>query len=100
MVRMGQDNDASYKLLADNPELMRIFAIQIRVVLLRQSQHHLALPKVQDLKELRMTLAARFGPLSSATLSQLEQASLEQIEAWFDRAITARSLSDVLDGGD
>ena len=126
--------------LADNPELMRIFAIWIRAVLLRQSKHHLALPKVQDLKELKMTLAARFdewahqhknegrnegrqegrnegrregearslqrllvarfGPLSSATLSQLEQASLEQIEAWFDRAITARSLGDVLDSGD
>jgi len=111
--------------LADKPELMRIFAIWIRAVLLRQSKHHLALPKVQDLKELKMTLAARFeewahqhkdegrkegearslqrllvarfGPLSSATLLQLEQASLEQIEAWFDRAITARSLGEVFD---
>ena len=46
--------------LADNPELMRIFAIWIRAVLLRQSKHDLALPKVQDLKELKMTLATRF----------------------------------------
>ncbi|MDD2609468.1 MAG: Rpn family recombination-promoting nuclease/putative transposase [Giesbergeria sp.] len=46
--------------LADNPELMRIFAIWIRAVLLRQSKNDLALPKVQDLKELKMTLAARF----------------------------------------
>lgn len=46
--------------LADNPELMRIFAIWIRAVLLRQSNNDLALPKVQDLKELKMTLATRF----------------------------------------
>ena len=46
--------------LADNPELMRIFAIWIRAVLLRQSKHDLTLSKVQDLKELKMTLAARF----------------------------------------
>ena len=46
--------------LADNPELTRIFAIWIRAVLLRQSKHDLTLSKVQDLKELKMTLAARF----------------------------------------
>ena len=131
--------------LADNPELMRIFAIWIRAVLLRQSKHDLALPKVQDLKELKMTLAtrfeewaqqhrqegletglqkglqkglqtglqkgqrdgearilqrllvARFGPLSLSILAQLEHASTEQIEAWVDRAITARSLHDIFD---
>ncbi len=125
--------------LADNPELMRIFAIWIRAVLLRQSKHHLALPKVQDLKELKMTLATRleqwaheseqkglekglqkglqkgrqeghregqarslqrllvtrFGPLGAATLADLEHANLAQLEAWFDRAITARSLQEV-----
>jgi len=32
----------------------------IRAVLLRQSKHTLALPKVRDLKELKMTLAERF----------------------------------------
>ncbi|QIL45551.1 DUF4351 domain-containing protein [Acidovorax sp. HDW3] len=46
--------------LDDNPELKRIFAIWIRAVLLRQSKNDLALPKVQDLKELKMTLATRF----------------------------------------
>ena len=46
--------------LADNPELRRIFAIWIRAVLLRQSKYTLALPKVHDLKELKMTLAERF----------------------------------------
>ncbi|WP_216352453.1 DUF4351 domain-containing protein [Aquaspirillum sp. LM1] len=32
----------------------------IRAVLLRQSKHTLVLPKVRDLKELKMTLAERF----------------------------------------
>ncbi|MDD2611120.1 MAG: Rpn family recombination-promoting nuclease/putative transposase [Giesbergeria sp.] len=50
--------------LADNPELMRIFAIWIRAVLLRQSKHHLALPKVQDLKELKMTVVVKFQMFS------------------------------------
>lgn len=46
--------------LSANPELKRIFAIWIRAVLLRQSKYALALPKVHDLKELKMTLATRF----------------------------------------
>ena len=46
--------------LEGNPELKRTFAIWIRAVLLRQSKHPLALPKVRDLKELKMTLAERF----------------------------------------
>ncbi|AVO50347.1 transposase [Melaminivora suipulveris] len=46
--------------LADNPELTRVFAIWIRAVLLRRSGNAMALPKVQDLKELEMTLATRF----------------------------------------
>lgn len=46
--------------LDDHSELKRIFAIWIRTALLRQSKYRLALPKVQDLKELKMTLATRF----------------------------------------
>ena len=46
--------------LDGNPELKRIFAIWIRAVLLRQSKHALVLPKVNDLKELKMSLAERF----------------------------------------
>lgn len=46
--------------LDGKPELKRTFAIWIRAVLLRQSKHTLALPKVRDLKELKMTLAERF----------------------------------------
>ena len=46
--------------LAGNPELRRIFALWIRAVVLRQSRYTLVLPKVRDLKELKMTLAERF----------------------------------------
>ena len=44
----------------ENPELKRILAIWIRALLLRQSKNTLVLPKVRDLKELKMTLAERF----------------------------------------
>ncbi len=46
--------------LADNPELKCTFAIWIRAVLLRQGKFKQALPKVRDLKELKMSLATRF----------------------------------------
>ena len=46
--------------LDGKPELKRTFAIWIRALLLSQSRHTLALPKVRDLKELKMTLAERF----------------------------------------
>ena len=46
--------------LDGNPELKRIFAIWIRAMVLRHSQNRLILPKVRDLKELKMTLADRF----------------------------------------
>lgn len=46
--------------LDGKPELKRTFAIWIRAVLLRQSKNTLVLPKVRDLKELKMTLAERF----------------------------------------
>jgi len=45
--------------LQNNQELKRLFAIWIRAVLLRRGKHHLALPKVNDLKELKMGLAER-----------------------------------------
>ena len=47
-------------MLDGKPELKRTFAIWIRALLLSQSRHTLALPKVRDLKELKMTLAERF----------------------------------------
>ena len=46
--------------LDGKPELKRTFAIWIRALLLSQSRHTLVLPKVRDLKELKMTLAERF----------------------------------------
>ncbi len=49
------------KWLEGKPELKLIFAIWIRAVLLRQSKHTLVLPKVNDLKELKMSLAERFN---------------------------------------
>ncbi len=48
------------KYLLGNPELRRTFAIWVRAVVLRQSRHTVVLPKVRDLKELKMTLAERF----------------------------------------
>ena len=48
-------------MLDGKPELKRTFAIWIRALLLRQSRHTLALPKVRDLNELKMTLAERFN---------------------------------------
>ena len=109
--------------LDGNPELKRIVAIWIRAVLLRQSNNALALPKVQDLKELKMTLAtrfeewahqykdegrqegearilqrllvARFGPRSQETQAALSTASTAQLEAWTDRFLSAHTLAEV-----
>ena len=47
-------------MLDGKPELKRTFAIWIRALLLSQSRHTLALPKVRDLNELKMALAERF----------------------------------------
>ena len=52
--------DSLNEWLDGNPELKRTFAIWIRGVLLRQKNHSLELPELQDLKELKMTLAERF----------------------------------------
>ena len=46
--------------LHDKPELKRTLALWIRVILLQRSRHTLVLPKLNDLKELKMTLAERF----------------------------------------
>ena len=46
--------------LKDQPELQRTFAIWIRALVLRQGRYQMTLPKLQDLKELKMTLAQRF----------------------------------------
>ncbi|MDD2610366.1 MAG: hypothetical protein PHX60_11905 [Giesbergeria sp.] len=46
-------------------------------------------------RSLQRLLVARFDPLGAATLADVEQANLQQLELWFDRAITARSLQEV-----
>ena len=46
--------------LAGQPELKRTFALWIRAMVLRHSRNRLVLPKVRDLKELKMTLTDRF----------------------------------------
>ena len=109
--------------LDGNPQLKRIFAIWIRVMLLRDNQNRLVLPKVRDLQELKMTLAdrfetwalqheqrgiekgealllqrllvRRFGPMPNDRVTQISSATKEQIEHWFDCAVDADRLDDV-----
>ena len=61
-------------MLDGKPELKRTFAIWIRALLLSQSRHTLVLPKVRDLKELKMTLAERFDQWAQ----KYEQIGIEQ----------------------
>ncbi|MDO4233014.1 MAG: Rpn family recombination-promoting nuclease/putative transposase [Lautropia sp.] len=129
--------------LDGQPELKRTFAIWIRAVLLRRHDHAWALPKVNDLKELKMGLtrqidrwaqvhqqkgheeglqeglqkglqkghaagaqqaqtlilqrliAKRFGELPKPTLQRIQEASPQQLEAWIDRVLDARTLDEV-----
>lgn len=76
--------DLVNELLQGNAELKRTFAIWIRAVLLRQSKDSLVLPKVQDLKELKMTLAERFDQWAQ----KYEQKGLEKgIEQGIEKGI-------------
>lgn len=49
---------------------------------------------------LKRLLERRFGPLSEAIASRIAQASLAEIEPWFDRAIDAPDLHSVFDSRD
>ncbi|MFO1424071.1 MAG: hypothetical protein U1F70_10535 [Candidatus Competibacteraceae bacterium] len=60
--------------LEGQPELKRTFALWIRAMVLRHSRNHLVLPKVRDLKELKMTLTDRFD----AWAREYEQKCLEK----------------------
>ncbi len=40
-------------------------------------------------------LTRRFGPLPAATHEKIVQATVTQIEAWFDRGIDAQTLDEV-----
>lgn len=71
---IGQLNDW----LDGQPELKRTFAIWIRAVLLRQSKHTLVLPKINDLKELKMTLAEKFDEWAKAHEQKGMQLGMEK----------------------
>lgn len=43
-------------------------------------------------------LTRRFGPLPLATQEKIQQASISQIDAWFDRGIDAPTLDEVFQG--
>jgi hypothetical protein len=49
-------------------------------------------------KMLIRLLTRRFGNLPPATQTQISQATIEQIDAWFDRAMDAPTLGDVFQG--
>ena len=44
-------------------------------------------------------LERRFGPLSQSVKQRISNASLDQLNAWFDRAIDAESLDAAIGGG-
>jgi len=44
---------------------------------------------------LQRLLTKRFGPLQPSMIATIDGATLSDIEAWFDKAIDAPSLSDV-----
>ena len=43
-------------------------------------------------------LRARFGALPEAAVTRIRAANSAQLDVWFDRALTAVTLQDVLDG--
>ncbi len=44
---------------------------------------------------LRRLLTRRFGPLPAEVSAQIDAASAQQIEAWFDRSVDASDLAQV-----
>ena len=76
--------------LDGNPELKRTFAIWIRAVLLRQSKNTLVLPKVRDLKELKMTLADRFDLWAHEYEKKGMEKGIEKGEALLLQRLLAR----------
>ena len=79
--------------LEQNPELKRTFAIWIRVVILRQSKYPMALPKVQDLKELKMTLAERFDQWALEYKEEGEKAGIAKGIAQGEALLLQRLLA-------
>jgi hypothetical protein len=54
--------------------------------------------KAEQERSVLKLLRARFGPLSDATAARIHAADSTRLDAWFDRALTAATLDDVLDG--
>ena len=105
--------------LVDRPDLRRMMARWIRATLMRKPEYRIVLPQLDDLQELRIMLAdrleewahgfetkgeamalqklltKRFGEFSPDVAGRISTASKEQIEAWFDKAIDAKSLDDI-----
>jgi hypothetical protein len=109
--------------LGDRPDLRRMFAIWIRATLMRKPEYRIVLPQIDDLQEIKVMLAdrleewahgyeaqgmqkgealalqrlltKRFGTITSDVTARIAGASVEEIEAWFDRAIDADRLDDV-----
>jgi len=51
--------------------------------------------RVGEVIALQRLLSKRFGAIPTSHTAAIEVADLSQIEAWFDRAITANSFADV-----
>jgi hypothetical protein len=65
-----------------------------------QSEHHRRL-RAEALREglrdvLLRLLAARFGPIDEATRTRIVAASIDDLNRWVDRVVTAPSVADVL----
>lgn len=46
---------------------------------------------------LRRQLEKRFGPLSASFLKRMDHPTIEQLEQWTDRVLTAHELKDVFE---
>ena len=109
--------------LEDRPDLRKMFAQWLRATLMRKPEYGIVMPQVDDLQEIRVMLAdklevwakayiaegkqegealalqkllaKRFGVIPVGITEQIANASLLQIEQWFDIAIDAKTLKDV-----
>ncbi|GAB6050073.1 hypothetical protein JCM16106_09180 [Hydrogenophilus islandicus] len=60
-------------------------------------QGELLWKRVEAASNLRRLLAKRFGPIPTEIELRISAASLEELEAWFDRAIDAPTLAVVFE---
>jgi predicted transposase YdaD len=76
--------------LEGQPELKRTFALWIRAMVLRHSRNRLVLPKVRDLKELKMTLTDRFDAWARDYEQKGIEKGIEKGEALLLQRLLAR----------